>query len=65
MRTENARLKSELRRAEEEGDILKKSRKILCQRVRLKYRFIQDHRDEFSIVSMWRVLRVNRAGFYV
>lgn len=34
------------------------------ENARLKYRFIHDHRNKFSIVSMCRVLRVNRAGFY-
>jgi putative transposase len=30
----------------------------------VKYRFINDHRHEFRIVTMCRVLRVARAGFY-
>jgi putative transposase len=30
----------------------------------VKYRFINDHRDEFRIQVMCRVLRVSRGGFY-
>ena len=30
----------------------------------MKYRFINDHRNEFRIATMCRVLRVARAGFY-
>lgn len=33
-------------------------------RARLKYRFINDHRDIWSIAVMCRVLRVARAGVY-
>ena len=30
----------------------------------MKYRFINEHRHEFRITTMCRVLRVARAGFY-
>ena len=30
----------------------------------MKYRFINEHRHEFRIAAMCRVLRVARAGFY-
>lgn len=30
----------------------------------MKYRFINDHRHEFRIATMCRVLRVTRGGFY-
>ena len=41
----------------------KKSRAVLCQGARVKYRFINDHRQEFRSVTMCRVLQVARAGF--
>ncbi|EKF0341078.1 transposase, partial [Salmonella enterica subsp. enterica] len=37
----------------------------LCKGARLKYRFINVHREIWSIVTMCRVLKVARAGFYV
>ncbi|MDA9281279.1 IS3 family transposase [Pseudomonadales bacterium] len=61
---ENARLKADLKRMTEERDILKKGRKVLCQRPRVKYAFIHDHRDEFSIQAMCRVFKLHRSGFY-
>ncbi|ENU5708193.1 TPA: IS3 family transposase [Salmonella enterica subsp. diarizonae serovar 48:i:z] len=64
-RTEILRLKAQLKRTEEERDILKKGRAVLCKGARLKYRFINDHREIWSIVTMCRDLKVARAGFYV
>ncbi|MFP9468507.1 IS3 family transposase [Pectobacterium brasiliense] len=64
-RTEILRLKAQLKRTEEERDILKKGSAVLCKGARLKYRFINDHREIWSIVAMCRVLKVARAGFYV
>jgi len=58
------RLKAELRRVTEERDILKKDRRVLCQGVKAKYAFMQDHRRELRVRAMCRVLRVNRAGYY-
>jgi putative transposase len=42
----------------------KKDLKILCKQPRIKYAFIRNHRDEFSVVSMYRVLKLHRSGFY-
>jgi putative transposase len=42
----------------------KKSRAVLCQGARIKYRFINEHRQQFRIMTMCRVLSVARAGFY-
>ncbi|WP_202237742.1 IS3 family transposase [Klebsiella quasipneumoniae] len=64
-RTEILRLKAQLKRTEEERDILKKGSAVLCKGARLKYRFINDHREMWSIVTMCRVLKVARAGFFV
>lgn len=63
-RTEILRLKAQLKRTEEERDILKKAARYFAK-ARLKYRFINDHREIWSIVTMCRVLKVARAGFYV
>lgn len=53
-----------LRLIEEERDILKTSRAVLCQGTRVKYRFVNDHRQEFRIAPMCRMPRVTRGGFY-
>ncbi|MFE8073137.1 IS3 family transposase [Marinobacteraceae bacterium S3BR75-40.1] len=58
------KLRSELRRVTEERDILKKGRSVLCQRVRVKYRFIRAHQNEFQVRVMCRVLKVHFSGFY-
>jgi putative transposase len=42
----------------------KKVRKVLCQQPRVKYVFIREHQNEFSIVSVCRVFKLHRSGFY-
>ena len=57
-------LRAQLRRTEEERDILKKGRAVLRQAVRVKYRLINDHRHEHRIATMCRVLRVTGSGSF-
>lgn len=64
-RTEILKLKVRLKRTEEERDILKKAVCYFAREPDLKYRFINDHRDVWSITVMCRVLKVAHAGFYV
>ncbi|WP_096040827.1 IS3 family transposase [Pseudoalteromonas issachenkonii] len=59
-----AKLEAELKRVTEERDIFKKGRKVLCQQPRVKYGFIRDHQDEFSITTMCRLFKLHRSGFY-
>ncbi|WP_175556989.1 IS3 family transposase, partial [Moritella viscosa] len=42
----------------------KKGRKVLCQQSRVKYGFIREHQNKFSIVTMCRVFKLHRSGFY-
>ncbi|MFZ0467878.1 MAG: IS3 family transposase [Thiogranum sp.] len=63
-KSEILRLRAQLRRTEEERDIFKKGRAVLCQGARVKHRFINDHRHEHGVATMCRVLRVSRSGFY-
>lgn len=63
-KSEILRLRAQMRRIEEERDLLKKSRAVLCQGVRVKYRFMNEHRQEYPLALMCRVLQVARAGFY-
>ncbi|WP_327077946.1 IS3 family transposase, partial [Pseudoalteromonas sp. P1-7a] len=35
-----------------------------CQQPRVKYGFIRDHQDEFSITTMCRLFKLHRSGFY-
>lgn len=46
------------------SETFKKSGKILCARSQVKFAFILNHRNEFTLLGMWRVLHVSRAGFY-
>ncbi|WP_089715193.1 IS3 family transposase [Halomonas daqiaonensis] len=61
---ENARLKRQLAEKSEELEIGKKSRGVLCQEPEVKYAFIHQHRQAFSIQRMCRVIGVARSGYY-
>ncbi|HIA9812694.1 TPA: IS3 family transposase [Escherichia coli] len=63
-KSEILKLRAQLKRTEEERDILKKGRAVLCKGARLKYRFINEHRTVWGVMTMCRVLDVVRAGFY-
>ncbi|WP_202963937.1 IS3 family transposase [Serratia nematodiphila] len=63
-KSEILQLRAQLKRTEEERDILKKGRAVLCKGARLKYRFINEHRTVWGVMTMCRVLCVARAGFY-
>ncbi|MDH8117818.1 IS3 family transposase [Escherichia coli] len=63
-KSEILKLRAQLKRTEEERDILKKGRAVLCKGARLKYRFINEHRIVWGVMTMCRVLNVARAGFY-
>ena len=62
LKEEVSRLKPELKRANEERDILKKGCHVLCQAVRLTHAFMAEHKDQFRLHSMCRVLRMQRSG---
>nr|WP_210543235.1 IS3 family transposase [Rhodoferax sp. PAMC 29310] len=64
LKAEVSRLKAELKRANEERDIPKKGRNVLCQTVRVKYAFMAAHQSQFRVSSMCRVLRIQRSGYY-
>ncbi|EPB9768990.1 IS3 family transposase [Escherichia coli] len=63
-KSEILKLRAQLKRTEEERDILKKGRAVLCKGARLKYRFINEHRTVWGVMTMCRVLDVAQAGFY-
>ncbi|MGE8450294.1 MAG: IS3 family transposase [Pseudomonadales bacterium] len=62
-KSEILRLRAQMRRVEEERDLPKKPRAVLCQGARVKYRFMNEHRHEYPLAMMCRVLQVARAGF--
>ncbi|WP_145564331.1 IS3 family transposase [Yersinia aldovae] len=64
MSVEIARLKRQLAEQAEELAIPPKGRDILREAPEMKYVFIENHRAEFSIKAMCRVLRVARSGWY-
>ncbi|MEA0039033.1 IS3 family transposase [Escherichia coli] len=63
-KSEILKLRAQLKRTEEERDILKKGRAVLCKGARLQYRFINEHRTVWGVMTMCRVLDVARAGSY-
>lgn len=58
------RLRAEVKRLTEKRDILKKSRRVLCQGVRLKYAFIKQHLTQYSVRRLCEVLQVHLSGYY-
>ncbi|EKN4073701.1 IS3 family transposase [Yersinia enterocolitica] len=64
MSVEIARLKRQLAERDEELAIPPKGRDILREAPEMKYVFIENHRAEFSVKAMCRVLRVARSGWY-
>ena len=62
---ESHRFKKENARLKEEVEILKKAVGISGNRPSARFRFIEDHRDQHSIVLMCRVLKVSKSGFYL
>ena len=60
---ENVRLKRQLAEQSEEAAILQKAGQL--REAPEKWLFIENHRAEFSIKAMCRVLRVARSGWYV
>lgn len=43
---------------------LKKSRAVLCQGVRARYRFMNEHRHTWPLTTMRCLLQIARAGCY-
>ncbi|MCM5705631.1 IS3 family transposase [Larsenimonas salina] len=64
LQAENRRLRAELKRVSEERDILKKGHRVLRQRVRLRYAFIQDHADQYPVRRLCRMMAVHPSGYY-
>ncbi|WP_425429081.1 IS3 family transposase [Azospirillum thermophilum] len=61
---EIARLRRELERVRQERDILKKGHQHLLGNTEMRFRFIEDHRDEFPTRLMCSVLEVSASGYY-
>ncbi|WP_198335248.1 IS3 family transposase [Psychrobacter namhaensis] len=58
------RLKRQLKVAEEEREIFKKGDGVLRQAQLVKYAFIKDNQQIFSITTMCRVLKVKSSSYY-
>lgn len=56
-------LKQQLREAEEERDILKKALAIFSKKA-LKYQFIRDQLQQFSLTRLCRLLAISRSAYY-
>ncbi|MCH8493929.1 MAG: IS3 family transposase [Idiomarina sp.] len=64
LRAEIARLKRELKRTEQERNILKEGRGVLCQRVKERYRFIKSRSSRYPVRVLCRTLNVHPSGYY-
>ena len=62
---ENRQLRRELDGMREERDILKKSGGHLLKGTESRFMFIKEHRKEFSVEKMAKVLDVSKSGYYV
>lgn len=63
--TENAGLRRQLADQAEELEILKKGGHLLREKPKVtRYKFIQEHRDQFRLVRMIAVFGVSRSGYY-
>ncbi|WP_198330677.1 IS3 family transposase [Psychrobacter cibarius] len=57
-------LKLQLKVAEEEREIPKKGRRVLCQAQLVKYAFIKNNKPFFTIASMCKVLAIKPSSYY-
>lgn len=63
-KAEVGRLRKALKRASEERDLLKKSRGLLNEPVRLRYLFIKEHQNSWPTRWLCQMLEVHPSGFY-
>ncbi|WP_300474803.1 IS3 family transposase [uncultured Psychrobacter sp.] len=61
---ENKRLKRQLKIAEEEREIFKKGDGVLCKAQLVRYTFIKDNQQIFSITTMCHVLKIKPSSYY-
>lgn len=61
LEAENRRLRAELKRVSEERDIYKKGHRVLRQRVRLRYAFIQSQVDQYPVRRLCKMMSVHPA----
>ncbi|MFF3926684.1 IS3 family transposase, partial [Paenibacillus lactis] len=67
VKSEDHRLKEmqkQIRDLQEENEILKKGDALLRERPSVKYRFIHEHRSEYRLEKMCRIMEVSRSGYY-
>ena len=60
---ENGRLRRELASTKLDLDIVKKSGGVFREGVAVKYAWIDEHRDQYSVTRMCRQLEVSRTGY--
>jgi transposase-like protein len=58
------RLKREREMVRQERDILERSSRHLLATKQMRFRFIEDHRHEFPVRLMCKVLGVSHSGYY-
>ena len=60
---ENKRLKKELTLVMQERDLLKKAARVLCQTITVRYAWIKENEDDFSILVLCKFMKVSRSGY--
>ncbi|MGS0897503.1 IS3 family transposase [Burkholderia stagnalis] len=60
---ENSRLRKELASAKLDIEILSKANGVLREGVAVKYAWIDNHRDHYSVTRLCRILGVSRSGY--
>jgi len=63
LQAENARLKRELKRAQQERDTLKEA-VVLCRRVKERYPFIKARSQDYSVRTRCRAMETHPSGYY-
>lgn len=64
IRKELLQLKKEIKEIQTERDILKKGAGLLLQKRRIRYQFIRDNNDKFSIIKMCKIFHVDPSCYY-
>ncbi|WP_114472704.1 IS3 family transposase [Pseudorhodoferax soli] len=63
LEAENSRLRRELADAKLDVEVLRKGDGVLRQGVAMKYAWIDEHRDQYTVSRLCRVLQVSRSGY--
>ena len=61
---ELAAIQKEIRRHKEENEILRKGSRVRYCLPAVRYQFIKEHKEQYSLVALCRAMAVSRGGFH-